>query len=297
MNNRVSHKKIEPLHLGFILFMILGWAGNVTAVKVIVSNDMGAITAAALRFTIAFFCILLWVKFRKINIGYEKGDFSLYFPIGLCFLLQILLFNLSSKYTDSGRVGVILNVYPFWVTVISGFIFAEDKHTFKGMAGALVAVCGVIFIFKDSFFAGGTLFKGDLLSLISSIVLAVGIVFQKRALRKDAEPMKVLLYPMVVSLAGYYIFAFVFDETPFSSGFNMLNFAMLLFQGAIVGGIVFILWQYMLREYNPSQLSSFFFLVPFFTVLFGYIFLNEPLKTGLGIGLVMISSGIYFINR
>ena len=52
-----------------------------------------------------------------------------------------------------------------------------------------------------------------------------------------------------------------------------------------------------MRSGESSKVSSFTFLVPLIAVLLGTIFLNEPFTPSLLVGLVLILSSIYMINR
>jgi len=260
------------------------------------SNDVGPFVVAALRFSFALMLVYLWAKVEKVDLRYRNGDFWLVLPLVCLFVIQIFMFNAAAKYTTSARVGVILNSYPFWVALLSGLFFKEDKLTVKKLVGASVAITGVLAIFQESFFGQQLLFKGDVLVFFSSWMLTGIILVQKWILKHDIHPTKILIYEFLLSIPIFVVAAFIFDN-PLAfepSGINMLS---LIYQGVVVGGVVFIAWQLLLKRYSPARLSSFFFLVPVFAVLFGYLFLQEALTSGLWIGLGLISTGVYFVNR
>ena len=276
--------------------MVVVWAGNITAVRVLVTGGVGPITAAAFRFVLALGAILGYARYTKQELRLKKGEFKHFIPLILFFVMQILLFNFASKYTDSGRVGVILNAYPFWITVVAGYIFLEDKHSMKGVIGSLVAVAGVTAIFWESFITARSSLLGDTLIFISSLLLAGIIIFGKILLKKGFHPLQVLTYQITGGLPCYFAAALVF-EFPLRFNAVPMNIFAILYQGLVVGGMAFIIFQNMNRIYPTSKLSSFFFLVPFFSVLYGSILLKEPVTPGLIVGLVLITSGIYFVNK
>ena len=77
-----------------------------------------------------------------------------------------------------------------------------------------------------------------------------------------------------------------------------LPFVSILLFGAVLGvtGATAV-YNLLMRSGESSKVSSFTFLVPLIAVLLGTIFLNEPFTPSLLVGLVLILSSIYMINR
>lgn len=289
-------KKVSLNNILLIIFLAALWGGNVTAVRIIMVNGVTPFTVGALRFTSSMVLVFIWAKITGVGLGYQKGDLLRFLPMVAFFVSQISLFNLASKYSNSGRIGVLLTTYPFWLALVSGFFFKDDKQTLLRIVGAGVALVGVICIFSDNFFTGNVTLKGDVIILISALLVPGTIIVQRKLLNAGQHPIKVLHYQLVFSVLCFYFLMFIF-ERPFSFELIPANLFSILYQGMIVGGVSFIGWQHMLKKYTPSRLSSFFFLVPCFSVLFGSLILHEPMTWGLGIGLALIAIGIYIENR
>ncbi len=277
------------------MLMVLIWAGNMTAIRVLVTHDVGPVTAAALRFSLALTAILGWARLRNERVRIEFREFVHFVPLVALFVVQILLFNVASMYTDSGRVGVILYTNPFWVMVASGFIFSDDRHTVKGVLGSLVAMAGVTAVFWESFTGAHASLLGDSLVLLSALCLAGILVYVRVLMKKGFQPMQILTGQMVGAIPFFIAMALLF-EFPLRFPLTPVNLAAILYQGLLVGGVAFIIYQQMNRIYRPSQLSSYFFLVPFFAVAYGAVLLKEPVTPGLVIGMVFICSGIFLTN-
>jgi drug/metabolite transporter (DMT)-like permease len=64
-----------------------------------------------------------------------------------------------------------------------------------------------------------------------------------------------------------------------------------------VAFITYLAWFWLVRNYPASRLASFTFLTPLFGVLAGGALLNEPITNMLLISLVLVSTGIYLVNR
>ena len=272
------------------------WGGNVTAVKIVITNGEDPFALGAYRFFISLFIIFIFCSRHKIALGINFREFLWLLPIPLLFVSQIATLNFSARYTTSARIGVILNIYPFWVALLSGLIFKEDPLHWRKLAGALLAVGGMFFIFRESFFAKNQLFVGDFLIFISSILLSLNVLWHKVLYNRDWNYMKVIFQEFLWSVPVFFILGLIFDHPLRFNFSNLENMISLLFQGVIIGGFVFMGWNYLLNRLQPAVLSSFFFFVPVFSMIFGYFLLGEPLTAGLWIGMGLIAAGVYFEN-
>ncbi|WP_337995205.1 DMT family transporter [Paenibacillus qinlingensis] len=59
----------------------------------------------------------------------------------------------------------------------------------------------------------------------------------------------------------------------------------------------FALWFYLLSKGDSTKTSAFHFLAPVFGVLFGYLFLAEPLHKEIAVGAVLVCVGIFLVSR
>ena len=65
----------------------------------------------------------------------------------------------------------------------------------------------------------------------------------------------------------------------------------------VVATISYITWFWLLQRNRASVLHSFTFFAPLFGVLFGGLLLGDRLPFLLLLGLVLVGSGIYLVNR
>ena len=61
--------------------------------------------------------------------------------------------------------------------------------------------------------------------------------------------------------------------------------------------VSYLIWFYLVHAYPVSRLSSFTFLTPVFATVSGALFLQEPITLQLMVSLVLVSVGIYVVNR
>jgi drug/metabolite transporter (DMT)-like permease len=53
----------------------------------------------------------------------------------------------------------------------------------------------------------------------------------------------------------------------------------------------------MIKTYSASKLSAFTFVTPLFGVAAGYFILGEPLTAAFGAAAVLVTAGLYLVNR
>jgi drug/metabolite transporter (DMT)-like permease len=70
-----------------------------------------------------------------------------------------------------------------------------------------------------------------------------------------------------------------------------------IYSAVIVAFASYLVWFKLIHVYPVSDLAIFTFLSPVFGVAAGAILLREQLTTGLILGLILVSAGIYVTNR
>jgi drug/metabolite transporter (DMT)-like permease len=71
----------------------------------------------------------------------------------------------------------------------------------------------------------------------------------------------------------------------------------LLAQTAIGAFASYLVWMWMLGRYPATRISAFVFLTPLFALLFGNLWLGEPVSSQLLAGLALVAAGIVLVNR
>ena len=66
----------------------------------------------------------------------------------------------------------------------------------------------------------------------------------------------------------------------------------------VVGAFAsFLLWMWLLTRYPATKMSAFVFLTPLFTLLFGALWLREPITAPLLASLGLVALGMVLVNR
>ncbi len=77
------------------------------------------------------------------------------------------------------------------------------------------------------------------------------------------------------------------------------NFALtsLALQTVVGAFLSYLAWMWMLGRYPATRISVFVFLTPLFALLFGALWLHEPVTPSLLAALALVAAGIVLVNR
>ena len=114
-----------------------------------------------------------------------------------------------------------------------------------------------------------------------------------------ASPEMQMIYQLIVSafiLLGLAFIGTLVGEELFRE-MTMMLWGVFAFQVIVVVAFGFALWFWVLSIYPASNMASFAFLTPIFSVFFGWLVFNDQLTLSLAMALVLVGSGIYMVNR
>jgi drug/metabolite transporter (DMT)-like permease len=92
------------------------------------------------------------------------------------------------------------------------------------------------------------------------------------------------------------LLSYLFQETPVKTINGLILFCF-AYQSVLVAFVSYLAWFFLVHSYPVSRLASFSFLTPVFATLAGVILLGEPLTMRLIVSLILVSIGIYIVNR
>jgi len=285
---------IDSAAVAFMLLLTFSWGMNGVAAK-LATLGFNPIFLNVARSGIAAAVVFLWCFWRSVPLFNKDGTLWSGILAGLLFGGEFILVFMALEFTTVGRSSLLINTMPFWVLVGAHFWLGE-RMTILKFSGLVLAFCGVAVVFSDRLGGEGasTLF-GDMLGLTAGFLWAVTTLVVKGSRLSAAGAEKVLLYQLVVSslmaiplvpLSG----PAIRDVTPVAVG-------ALLFQAVYVVAFTYILWFWLMRRYPAAGLSSFAFLSPAFSVICGWLVLDEPLTWKIFLALGLIGAGLSLVNR
>ena len=290
----LSNERIELKAAVLATLATFLWGGNSVFIKLGL-EDMPPVAMAGARFVIGALVVLVALWVSGVSPRVPRSEWK-----GLCgllviFVAQILLLNYGTDYTTASRSTVLMNAYPLF-TAVFAHLFVRDLLTPSTALGLTVAFGGVVLLFFDDLdFQGTATLFGDLLVLLSAVLLGVRTIILKRLVH-DLHPYQVLFWQATLSLPVFAVLSLAIErEAQFALTTNVV--AAVLYQGIIVAGVCFILWIFLLQRHSASRVGVFGFITPLSGVLLSNLILGEEISWEILASVAMVATGAVVVNR
>lgn len=293
--NQTSERETLDLKAVILLTLLcMAWGFNAVAIKV--SNaGIAPIFCAGLRSVIAVIGLAVWMKVNRIPLF--PGSLLDGLIVGILFGVEFAALFSSLLYTTVSSAWILLYSTPFFHAVGAHYFLTGDRLSHNKVIGLVLAFFGIILLLsKHLGLPSLTGLLGDMLALAAAVLWAATTICIKRRLVGRVSHHHTLFYQTVFSIPILFLLSALFGETPVSH-MDALIVSSVLFQGIVIAFISYLVWFYLVHAYPVSRLSSFTFLTPVFATLSGALFLQEPLTLRLILSLILVSIGIFVVNR
>ncbi len=264
----------------------------------IVNVGLNPIFFAGIRSFIAFLFIIIWMKFTRKPIVFNKKNINICLIAGLVFALEFLFLFLALDFTSVSRNSIIYYSMPLWLTVLLFFTKNKEKLSFIKLLGLILAFSGVVISVSKNdsglIINSSSLF-GDFLAFLAALFWALLIIIAKNSNFNKEMPEMQLLWMVMVSGPILICFSF-FIEDPIRD-FQIIHIWGLLFQSIVVVAGGFLFWLWLLSKYPASGVASFSFLTPIFTIFFGWLILSEVMTPDFIFAAFLVITGLILINK
>ncbi|HKH77451.1 MAG TPA: DMT family transporter [Rubrobacteraceae bacterium] len=214
--------------------------------------------------------------------------------------LNVVLFlgfqTYAIMYLPSGSAAVLIYLQPILVGLFAYFLLDEPLPAVK-VAGLGLGFFGIAVVSAGGFFGemppGASL--GVAFGISSAFAWASGTVYFKRA-QESVSTLWAVAIPFLLGGAVLTAFGLVV-ESPAEITWNGPFVASLLYAAIIGTGLAWLLWLGLVRAGEASRVAAYIFFVPLVAVLIGALFLGEALRISLIVGVVLVVTGIYLVNK
>ena len=290
----MTAEKLDAKAVILLTVLCLIWGLNAVAIKY-ATEGIAPIFCAGLRSLIATVCLIGWMAFKRIALfpGHLKDGMV----IGFLFGAEFGLLYIAILYTTVSSAWILLYTSPFFHALGAHFFLSGDRLSLTKSTGLILSFAGIVILLsKHMGLPSVQQFAGDLLALGAAMLWALTTIYIKRRLVAAVSPYHTLFYQTLFSIPFLFLLSFAYQETPVQA-IDGLILVSLAYQGVLVAFVSYLGWFFLVHSYAVTRLSSFTFLTPVFATIAGVGLLNEPLTLRLIISLVLVSIGIYIVNR
>lgn len=274
--------------------LCLAWGLNAVAIK-ISNQGIAPIFCAGLRSVIATVCLMIWMARKRLELFPGRVKDGMF--IGFLFGTEFGLLYMSVLYTTASAAWILLYTTPFFHALGAHFFLAGDRLSVSKWVGLVLSFAGILILLsKHLGLPSSQEFAGDILAISAAVLWALTTVYIKRRVVAALSHYHILFYQILFSIPILFLLSVVFQETPIQH-VNWLILLSVAYQAIIIAFVSYLGWFFLVRAYPVSRLSAFTFLTPIFATIAGILLLSEPVTLQLILSLVLVSLGIYIVNR
>lgn len=283
----------------FALLATLLWSGNM----VIASGIKGHIPPIGLAFwRWAVACIVLAPFALKTTIDTISTVKKHIKYLALTALLGITIFNtliyFAGKTTSAVNLSLIAISIPLFIVLLSRVIFKEKVSTTQNIGIAIIITGVLILISKGSFQAllHIQFAIGDVLMLFACFFFACYTILVRK--KPDELTPKVFLFSVFVIGTIFLLPLYVIEHIYFKKvTLDSKTIFITGYVGVCASLISFYVWNEAIRLIGTSKTALIYYLIPVFSGLLAYLFLNQEISLSQMISMGIIITGLLITNK
>ena len=287
----------------YCLFGLLAllWSGSFINIKTTV-DACPAFFSAMIRVFVAFLSlsILFFIQKKKIFLSpklawrlWMAGIFSQAIPFAFLFY--------GEQFVEPALASIINSTVAIWALLL-GVVFLGDigQLNFNKVTGVVLGFAGILLIFGPLLHEGPDAVVG-IVSIFGMVIsYAIGalinqhIVFgkMKTAFQTNLWQQHLASFLFLLCLSG------LFEPWPgIHTLMNIQVIGAFIYLGVFATAISFIIYYYLIREWDAVRASSVMYVVPMLAILWDFLFLDLTPTWHEIVGAIIILAGVMLIQR
>lgn len=204
--------------------------------------------------------------------------------------LFILIF-IGMRYTTAGNMAVIIFLQVLFSYLYFNVFGKEEMHKIHLIGAFIMGIGALIILFPQNFEFN----KGDWLILIAAAASPLANLYQKRA-REYCSAETILGFRTLIGFPFVALLAYFLEPAVSYEDFmSALPYIFLIGTGVYVAAK--LMWIEALNRLTITKLSAMLALLPVFTLIFAYLYLEEVPQFRQMMGIIPVIIGGYLITR
>lgn len=218
--------------------------------------------------------------------------------VGLGFTGEFAFLAWGLEYSLASHMSVFLYTAPIFAALGLHFLVPGEqlsKHQWVGISCAFIGMLVAMAPSADISNIDDILL-GDALGLCAGLSWAATTLVLRRTSLNQAPASQIVTYQLAVLVLILGPWVYGLDQWQYIK-ITPAVIVSLSFQTLVISFVALLLWFALLARYKASQLGAFSFLSPLFGVIFGVIWLDEPLSWNFVAGGLAILTGVFCVSR
>jgi drug/metabolite transporter (DMT)-like permease len=280
-----------------VLAVVVTWAGSFSVIKAALDEGAAAIDIAILRYAVAIpgFAFILWHT-RGLP-GLTRRDAYRVVAAGALVVIGYHLFlNFGTRHTTSGTAALVVALAP-GLTVLFAAAVGLERIRLRHAVGLTLAFSGVVVVVALG--SGQSLSFGSAQGPLLVLGAAVSFALYNVILKPLLSRYDLLALTAATSLIGSIAFVPLVRGSTVDvvADPSAAIVAEILYLGVLATLLGYIAWNYGLRGLGPTRAVTYAYAIPPLAVIFGAIFLDEPITAWIVLGGALVVGGIVVAQR
>lgn len=276
------------------------WGVSYMATKIALSQT-SAHMLLSVRFLACLLIVIILTLFHAGTISLKGKPVGLFFLMGLCEpIIYYIAETNGIKYTSSSFSGLMISLIPVSTAVLSA-VFLHERLTVRKLAWIFFSVLGVLVISLDQTGSGTISAKGVICLLIAMIAAGFYSILSRK-ISQSFSPYERTCVMMIMGSIGFTCIAMIREGSNYgpaliSAVTNKYVILPVLFLSVVCSAIAYYLLNYAMTYLEINKIVVFTNIIPIVSVLAGVLILGEPFSPIFIVGIVMILTGVYKVNK
>jgi drug/metabolite transporter (DMT)-like permease len=258
-------------------------------------EDLPPLGAAGLRYAIAFPILLTITLARRVR--WPRGMVEWRIPLLLgvtMFTIPFALIYYGEKTVPSGLASILFASYAMFTALFAHFFLHDERFSAMRIAGVVVGFTGVVVVFWERV-AGHHSWLGEAALVLTAAIQGTSTIL----VRRTRPPVPALVLSTIGTCTGALLLLAA------SALFEGDLFARLTLRGAISIGylaifgsvIAFTTSIHLTHVLGANRIASTVYITPTLAVVWGALFLGEPVGAYLLLGGALVVVGVWLTHR
>lgn len=268
-----------------VMLLILSalWGGSFLFMR-IGAPVLGPLVLIALRVLLAAITLMIfaWVNRHRIRILHKWWQYVILGAINAAIPFTLIAY--AELRLDAALPAILNATTPLFTTLVAR-LWIKDPFTLKKFSCVVMGIIGVAIVVGDgSSGQGSHLWLSASFSLLAAFFYGIAGVFSSRHF-KGERPMDMAIGQQVA--ASVLLIPFFLTELPHTMPSRIVLFSVLGL-AIFCTAVAYLLYFALIHSVGPVKTLTVTFLVPVFGVIWGGLFLMEPVTLRVVIGLIII---------
>jgi len=275
----------------WILITILGavWGSAFMFIK-IATPELGPIALVNIRLAVAGLIFIPFLLKKKYLKHFRSNLKNILVLSIVNTALPFSLFAYASLESSSNMLSILNGTTAIMAVVIST-IWLKVKLNLFQIIGVFVGLFGIVVLANPDNVYIST--KATIFCLGAAFCYALSANYiQKFAYKTNT----IVLIGWSLVLASIFLLPLTIFNLPSQFPSNNAIFSI-LWLGVISTGIAFLGYVRLIEKVGAVKTATVTYFIPVFGVIWGYVFLDEPITMQILIGMILILTGIIFTNK